>query len=204
MPTTTALSPEAKAAYNKGWASQAKTEESATANFIKATPAPGAIATLAWFRAGYTDKQAGAAKWTTDPAEVKNEAAEAPESEEAAAVEASAPVSEEPAAETQQTPRRRGPKPASITALQAKITKDMPREEVKQIRTLIAQKKNHYKMGWNSFISPLFNHDHKKAQAGYFKRHGAPEVNEFVQDWQDGWNDNRAGRVYGDVWAVKK
>ena len=67
MTTTTALSPEAKAAYNKGWASQAKTAESAAASFVKTTPAPGAIATLGWFRAGYADKQAGAAKWTTNP-----------------------------------------------------------------------------------------------------------------------------------------
>jgi hypothetical protein len=35
-------------------------------------------------------------------------------------------------------------------------------------------------------------------------RHGEPGVIGFVQDWQDGWNDDPAGRGYGDVWAVKK
>ncbi|MFF1382729.1 hypothetical protein ACFVWT_04100 [Arthrobacter sp. NPDC058288] len=199
MPTTSTLSPEAKAAYNKGWASQAKTEESATASFIKATPVSDAVGTLGWFRAGYTDKQSGAAKWTTDADGDKPEAAEAPESAEGPTAEVTAPAAADPAAEAKAS--RRGGKPASIAALQAKITKDMPREEVKQIRDLITQRKNHYKMGWNSYLSPLFNKDHGKASAGYAKRHADSK---FTQDWEDGWKDNKAGHEYGDVWAVKK
>jgi hypothetical protein len=217
MTTTAAtivpFSTPVKTAYNKGWASQAKTVQAAVENFVKSTP----DGELDWFVAGYDDKHNGNAKWTTMPIKKQDEApAEAPAEEapkastgsrRSRALRASelnkqpkaAPKAEAPAPAPAPRPRRG--KANSIAALAATITKDMPAAEVRKIRKEIATRKNHYKMGWNSYLSPLFKGDHSKALAGYYKRHGAPAENPYVGDWEDGFAASKKGEKFGSIWS---
>jgi hypothetical protein len=89
----------------------------------------------------------------------------------------------------------------TIPELLARITKDMPREDVRAIRAEISMKKRHYIMGWNSHLSPLFKGNHDVAEAGYYKRHGAPDSNQYFADWEQGWEDCAKGRAKGAAWT---
>lgn len=87
----------------------------------------------------------------------------------------------------------------SVRTLQEILKGDISREEKTEIRKLIATKKNHYKMGWNSQQSPLFN-GHAQAEAGYLKRRpGSP----YLEDWNRGYADREDGKTFGNEWTAK-
>jgi hypothetical protein len=244
MTTTANLTADQKAAYNKGWASTAKSQDVAVDGFAKKV-GDDFSPLLAFFAFGYADKHNGSAKWDSTEAEkleaaheaaaaevtavevdgVKvaettrvdlTEAADAPESDEDLAAEAAAPAEDAVPTEADLVPAadatvwfpkggvlapNKGKLFTTIPQLRARIVKGMDKAEVKVIRDEISMKKRHYLMGWNSHLSPIFKGNHDVAEAGYYKRHGAPDVNAYWADWEAGYQDSAKGREKGHAWA---
>lgn len=216
MTTNQNLTAAEKTAYNKGWASTAKSEMLAINGFAK-KEADADLQRM--FGAGYVDKHSGAEKWTSvkdAPVFVGTAADEDLAAEATADVEpVSAPTQVEVdgtvVAETRHTEltypeggataRSTGRVYVTIPELKARITKDTTADDVRAIRDEISLKKRHYIMGWNSFSSTLFAGDFDKAIAGYEKRHGAADKNIFIEDWTKGFEDHEQGRAKGASWA---
>lgn len=203
-------------AYTKGWSSTAKDEGKAIAIAVKKYGDGSGLVNL--FLMGYQDKHSGAAKWDSLNAEQLEAEAEAKNQDvtqvsvdgAVIAVTSHSNLDDELAYESakdagdlpdvpvepanvisEETTNR-----VSIRGLLDSIDRDTPAEERAKIRAEINTRKNHYRMGYNSQSSTLFN-GFQQAREGYLKRRPGSA---YLLDWEEGYAEAEDGKPFGSIW----